>query len=836
LEYHPPDSLPDFLEDICSRYRDKTALYMRRGHRIVNMTYNDLLEFSLRTAAYLLNKKMAKGDRVIIIAPNMPEWAGVFFGCMNAGLVVVPLDTSSSPDFRRMAVQKTRPAYLFCSRINISGVRELDVPFDCIEELLNKIAAAPVQALVKPGRNDLAEIVFTSGTTGEPKGVMLTHGNLVSDVSAVSQVVPLKAGAKTISLLPLSHVLEQTAGLFAFLKFGGTVIYPANHRPATILKLMHDQKVTNMIVFAQVFQLFRDRLHRAAEKGHKLILLHVMMRIASVMPTSIKRLMFRSLHRQVGGRLQFVICGGSYLDPQLIWKYECMGIPVLLGYGLTEASPIVSVNSLKDRRLDSAGKALPGVEIKIAPDGELLLQGPNITPGFWEDPQATTAAFEEGYYRSGDLGEIDGEGHLYLKGIKKDMISTNGGLNVNAQDIEKAFASSPDVRDICVVGVPTPEGKKKPHAVLILNCPPEFASEVVQNVNLGLPEYQRVEDFTVWPLNNFPVTHTLKIKKNVVVDYLTGKIKLGGLETSRKKADENSPGLYRIIASLNRMSPADFRPQMSLGKDLQLDSLGRVELLSAIESELDISLDEAQVAASTTLSDLQVLLSKKSAAARNAEYPRWPLKKGAVISRHLLHSLGMVPAVKLFTRLSVRGKENLAGIKGPFLLAANHQSHIDTLALFAALPSSIRRKTTSAAGADYWFGQGLFREFIAQFVFNAFAFSRTDAILSSLNHCANLVEQGWNIVLYPEGTRAQNGEIAPFKSGIGFMALEFGIPVIPVYISGTFDMMPKGKTLPKPGKAAICIGKPVSLARGISYSEATGSVRDAIVALQKECR
>jgi long-chain acyl-CoA synthetase len=710
-------------------------------------------------------------------------------------------------------------------------VPKLGIPVQCLEELPQELdGVSPDSYIPIPNEKDIAEIIFTSGTTGEPKGVILTHRNITSNVLAASKMVHLRPNSRVLSLLPLSHMLEQTAGLLNPLNFCATVVYPSSRQSTVVFRTLKEQRITNIVLAPQILQLFWNAIEREVSKQGKEQVWQSLLHIASRMPIALRRFLFRSTHRQLGGCLQFIICGGAYLDPKLARNWELLGIPILQGYGTTEAAPIVTVNTLKERRLDSVGKVLPGQDISIALDGEVLIRGANITGGYWQDAEATAEVFEEGWYKTGDLGYLDNEGYLYLQGRKKDMIALVSGMNVYAQDVEKVLKTCSGVEDACVLGVPTKRGEVSVHAVLLLQKLTPPSERIIEQANKQLAEHQRVQGFTIWPLPEFPLTHTLKIKKQEILDYVlridSEKEPTQVLSTVTKAAE--APVLYRLAADVAGVPLENICPTKSLEENLNLDSLGRVELLAAVESELGIYVDESQISADTTVEELRALVTSGIQVSREQVYLEWPLNRFLGLGRTVLQSFLIFPFLRLVAPIKAEGEGNLNVLQGPVLFVANHQSHLDTPSVLAALPMTWRRRTAVAAAADFWFTRGRIRKLLAPSIFNAFPFPRTGVIRPALEYCCRLLDRGWSILIYPEGTRSETGYMGSFKAGAGFMAVELGVPVVPIHILGTHEILPKNKVIPRLGRIHICVGKALLFPHKTQYPEATKALEEAL--------
>lgn len=394
----------------------------------------------------------------------------------------------------------------------------LDAP-ECILELMEEACeslSAPEPVEISP--DDLVEVMFTSGTTGTPKGVMLTHRNLMANLQSICKVVPGEPNDRLVSILPLSHMYEQMAGLLMPLNAGANVTYEPSRQPATLFKTLKDRRVTMLLLVPQALDLFMTGIEREVRRQGKERIWGWMMKVAPKLPVWARRRMFGSVHSQLGGQLRYIISGGAALDPELGKKWECLGVLVLQGYGATEASLGISSHTLESAKYDSVGRPLPGVEVRIADDGEIQLRGPSITEGYWEDPEQTAAVFQDGWYRTGDQGFLDSEGVLHIRGRTRDMIVLPNGLNVFPDDIETVLRRHQDVTDACVIGLS--RGRRTEVHAVYTGINHEQASQVTKWANSQLSDHQRIRGFTVWPDEDFPRTHTMKVKKNEVAEAL----------------------------------------------------------------------------------------------------------------------------------------------------------------------------------------------------------------------------------------------------------------------------------------------------------------------------
>ncbi|MEK7215625.1 MAG: AMP-binding protein, partial [Chloroflexota bacterium] len=508
------DSLVDLVRESTARFAERDAYLFKPGIRTQRYRFSDVWEISGRVAGYLRSRGIDQGDRVLFWAPNTPEWPLAFLGCLRLGAVAVPLDVRSTPEFVNNIAAQTQPKLACVSRFTPGRESLTGVPILDLNDLRTAVAgASPTPAPVKLTHDDLAEVMFTSGTTGNPKGVMLSHGNILANVDQSKDMLPGDFHHQTLSLLPLSHMLEQTGGLFVGLLHGATVTFPVSRQPAILIKTMAERHITTMLVVPQALVLFMNAIERELARAGREAMWRRMQDLAGHLPLEARRWLFRPVLARFGGALRYMACGGAYLDPAVGEKWERMGVLILQGYGATEASPVIANNTHREHRLDALGKVVPGLELRIAGDGEILVRGPNITRGYWNNEEATRAAFEDGWYKTGDLGQVDAQGWLYFKGRKKDLIVLSNGQNVFPEDIENALKRQPGVKEAPVVGLDREGGAVEVHAVLLLEAGTDAAA-VVRAANRELASHQQVQGFTVWPHDDLPRTHTLKVKKH----------------------------------------------------------------------------------------------------------------------------------------------------------------------------------------------------------------------------------------------------------------------------------------------------------------------------------
>lgn len=829
------------------------AIIEKTGYRTFRYSYHDIYRLSRRTAHLLDAMGITKGDRVLLWGQNSVAWVSVFFGCIMRGAVVVPLDARSRPEFIRRVQGQVGAKAFFCSRyrqdpklpaktIKAIFLEDLEA---MLGEYSEKTSRTPLKHPLK--QDDLVEILYTSGTTGEPKGVMLTHGNLCFMLQALHAIETPAATDGFLSLLPLSHVFEQMLGLLYPLRNGASVCYLPALKQSAILEALKKEHITLIVLVPRFLEMFRNTMLAAAEeRGRKNAFLRRIER-AKHLPCLLRKMLFTAVHRRFGSLRHFIV-GGAPLPAELEAFWENLGFSLLQGYGLTETSPIVSCNTPRDRKTGSVGKILQGVDIAIAPDGELWVKGENVSPGYYhpkenhpkeKTKEKTQESFDRGWFRTGDIGYLDKEGFLFISGRKKDMIKTAGGMNVYAEDVEEALNGVAGVKDSCVIGVQR-AGHEEVHAVLLLDDERDGKRKheperIIREANQKLDSAQQIQGFTVWPFNDFPRTTTLKVKKFAVREYAESIESFG----SRRRKEEivtRAPlasdmaaiamtsiedRLYAILRQLAR-EPRTIPEKAALGLDLRLNSIDRVELVSRIEQEMNVDIDEGEILATTTVKELEQLIQNHRQEEEKQSYRRWLLSWPLRALRACSQEIMWFPLTRVFcSPMLVKGTEHMRSLIGPVVFVANHQSHLDTPVILMSLPRQYRCRIVPAAWKEYFDAQQIARHdcltrlklwFLYNFVsldFNAYLFPQHKGFRRAMQYTGELLDRGWSVLLFPEGTRSMDGKLLPFKPGIGFIAAEMKVPIVPVRVDGLVNVLSRGKWWPRKGKVSVTFGKPM---------------------------
>jgi long-chain acyl-CoA synthetase len=836
------ETVIELLANAAARHDRRPALLIKPAFRTRRWRYSDLAQLAPRVARVLADAGLSPGDRAVIWAVNLPEWGIAFLGALHAGATLVPLDFRTQEDFAAKVAARTDARLVLASVQTAPQATALGLPVVLIEQLPDMARNAEPLPTPPVRGDDLVEIVFTSGTTGDPKGAMLTHRNLVSNAESLLQVFTLGPGERLLSVLPLSHLFEQTCGFLTPLLAGASVAYPVSRQPSVLLRTFRDFRATMLLIVPQGLKLLDNAIERRVDATGKRATFERLHSWARKLPRPLQRLLFRPVLRQFGGRLRTIAVGGAAMDTELARRWTEMGLDVLQGYGATEMAPVISFTRPDRNRHGTVGEAIPGVEIRVAPDGEVLARGPNRFVGYWQDPDATAAAIDpEGWYHTGDLGELSAEGFLTLRGRKKDMLAMPDGTKVYPEDIEGVLTKDPRVRDAAVVGMGT-DADLRIHAALLLHS--DGAEEVVRDANRRLGAHQQIRSHSIWPADDFPRTHTLKVKKRLVIERLeadavapteSGRATSAADRGPKEKvaaAPDSLEGFIDLVAGVADLPPASVTPESRLSSDLNMDSLARIEVLGVIEEELGAFIDDSTIDPEVTVAELHALAMGARDAKRETGIFGWPLNPLVRAVGLGIQELLVLPIVGLFYRVRVRGEHHLAGLEGPVIFLPNHHLHTDNAIILTHLPLVWRWRLSIAAAADDIFGnpiQGLGAAVIG----NAFPLAREGAVRRSFELLGARLDRNFSILIFPEGKLTVGGPMQPFKAGAGLVAVEGATPVVPMKLKinrlSWIDGRRRGSSLR--GDVEVVFGAPIWFPAGTDASAATASLEEAVAAL-----
>jgi long-chain acyl-CoA synthetase len=836
------ETLIDLVTSGAARFGEKPALMIRPSFRTRVWRYEDLGRDVPRAARVLADSGVERGDRVIVWAVNRPEWGLGFLATAHLGAVSVPIDVRHPTDFAQKIVAQTDARIVLASRQTAEGARALGLPIVWIEQLPDLARRADPIEPASIGPDDLAEIVFTSGTTGDPKGAMISHGNLLTCTTSLVKVFPFGPKERLLSVLPLSHLFEQVIGFIAPLQVGASVVYPVSRQPAVLVRTFREYKVTMLLIVPQGLRLLDNAIERKVDQSGKRERFERAHRMARRLPTPLRRILFRSVLSQFGGKLHTIGVGASALDVDVARRWMDMGVSVLQGYGATEMSPVVSFTRPARNRLGTVGEAIPGVEIRIAEDGEILARGPNRFGGYWQNPEATAKVIDaDGWYHSGDLGQLSPDGFLTFRGRKKDMLAMPDGQKVYPEDLEDVLDDDARVREATVVGWP-PGPDLKVHAVLVLDDP-SAAGEVVKAANGRLGAHQQIRAWTIWPDEELPRTHTLKVKKHEVlakldrlVDSPAGDAVGAGRDVPARAASvvlTDEERLAEIVAGIGRLPVSAVTPAARLSSDLNLDSLQRVELLGVIEEEFGTYVPDDVLDPEATILELMAIIDAARGVPRPTGIYGWPLHPAVRLTGLAIQTLLIRPFVFLTYRVRKRGLEHLDTVDGPVLFTPNHCLHLDNAILLSHMPLEWRWNLSVAAAADSIFDNPV-RGFLASLLANAFPIHREGNARRSLELLGARLDRGFNILIYPEGKLTVGGPLQPFKAGAGLLAVEGATPVVPMKLNvHRMHWLDRGPFSFRRlrGDVELVIGAPIWFDADMDHAAATTRLEEAVAAL-----
>ena len=870
-------TLTSYLEDFRARGRE-TAFAHRRGLRRERWSYARVAETADGFARELEARGIEKGERVLFWSENSAEWVAAFFGCLLGGVIVVPLDVESAPDFVGRVSRQTGARLLLRGedercRGGAPGVESLR-----LAELSSIVARHPARpyAAAGIGESTTAEIIYTSGTTAEPKGVVLTHGNLLANLLPLEREIkkylrwerPVHP-VRFLNLLPLGHVFGQFMGIFVPQLLGGEVHFQSSLNPAEITETVRRERVSVVVTVPRVLEVLKDKIERGEESRGRAGKFRRALAAAGGWGVVRRWWAFRRVRREFGWKFWAFVAGGATLAAATEEFWQRLGYAVVQGYGMTETASLISVNHPFKRSRGSIGKTLPGQEVRLDESGEIMVRGANVSPGYWS---AGARAADGGWLRTGDIGELDAAGNLFFKGRKKDVIVTAAGVNIHPADLEAALNAQPEVREGVVVGLDLGRGPE-PVAALVLRderadegaAASLAAAAAVARANAALSGFQQIRRWLVWHERDFPRTATQKVRKVLVAESLRAQLAggaRGGGETSAALAEAIARAGGRAGAAAEGGAGLQLDRAATLETDLKLDSLGRVELLSALEDRYGVEFDESAFTAATTVGDVERMIragagggtvageagGEFAAAPAGYPYPRWARRAPATWVRRALLYVVVLPLVWWMARPRVRGAERLQNLRGPALFVADHVTRADQALVLWALPRRFRHRLAIAMEGELlrdWrhgsAGAGPFARFLglAQYAlvvafFNVFPLPKHSGFRRSFAYAGESADRGLSLLVFPEGRRSNDGRMGKFMTGTGLLAADLGLPVVPVKLDGLFRLKREARYFARPGELTIRIGEPVVYGRDLSAAEIAADLERRVAELASE--
>lgn len=859
-------------------YRDLVELFASRtkehGRRVAyrmlekdgvadSFTYRDVRRGARGVAQFLVAKGVKKGDRVLIVSEGRPEWGMSYFGIILAGGTVVPVDV----DLSRGEIQNIATAAsakgVIASDKQVGKLTAIDVgngkpsaPFpapvwsfdEAFAEAHTVDPSKDIDDLVKRKAEDIASVIFTSGTTGRPKGVVLTDRNFTALTARMTALFELNRTDSLLSVLPPHHTFEFSAGLLMPLAAGASVTYLEERNPDLISRAFEETPVSGLIGVPAVWEALHRKIMREVENQSLPVevLIKGLMRlnrwVRDQFGFNFGKWVFRPMHDAVGGRMRYMVSGAAALKGNIYTDFRGLGFSMYEGYGLTEASPVLTVGWPRLKNVPgSVGWPLPGIEVRIADKnddgvGEIIARGPTIMQGYLENEEATQRALQGGWLHTGDRGRIDDEGRLFIVGREKDVIIDTGGKNVYPDEIEELYAGCDLVKELSVVGVPADTGNGERVAALVV---PDYEAGEAQGltheetrervrdhfkeVGSKLPFARRVKILHTWE-GELPRTSTRKVRRSLVQEEIVrlehalhAARDAGPVDVSEAPEDTQRTWVRRTVAAIANKKPEEVSLGTNLVEGLGFDSLMQLELLTALESEFpQARIDQDEMSNAETVADVVRLVSRDLSSTQGEhvedvghQEEERPLQVPKVVSDMGKSLLGFAQRMS-YERLldvEVEGEGNIPANRN-FIVASNHSSHLDMgLVKYALGPFG--RDIRTLAAKDYFFDDPYRRTYFENFT-NLLPMDRHGSLKRSLRMASEAIRNGERLLIFPEGTRARDGVMTNFKPAIGHLCLVEKVDVLPLYLGGTYDALPVGAALPKDRRVWVKIGAPIT--------------------------
>jgi long-chain acyl-CoA synthetase len=833
------DTLTDILEKSAEMYGDQVALQTKRDNRWVRYTYKEVHDLAGHIGWHWRQNGLHPGDRVLLYSENSPEWGIACFATMAAGAAIVPIDRQTPIREIWSVARFTSARAILCSesgyRMLMDGAGNLDatepvpdIPLWNIDNYglafdEDRLAASPTDkdppawAPVEP--ETVASIIFTKGTAVDPRGAVLTHRNFVSDLLSLAEMLRAYKTDQFLSILPLNHALEFTGGFLMPFYAGATITYTDTLKSRNLIELMAETETTCILSVPRIFKLLYERLRRTTEEpGNKVV-----------------------------ERIRLLVSGGAALDKVVYDAYLQIGLTIYEGYGLTETAPILTVNPMDQSKPASVGLPLPNIALRIDnPDergqGEIVVRGENVMSGYYHNPVATAEYLRDGWLYTGDIGYQDEAGYVYITGRSKDLIVTGAGKNVYPDEVEWYYQSLSHTKEFRIVGIrPIDSMSEDVHAVVVPDWPTNTGEiedvrqaliSSVQTISKSLPSYQRIQQVHIWdaplPANGKPKERRAEFRRLLMAQVHEPSAGV----FSDEQAPETLPWdqvVYRVIARLTQQPVSEISNQPDRPVEDLMDSLMRVELLAALETRFNATIPDADALKIHTvqdvletvrqyISDIETPVLDQPVDTSDYWARMLELEKAAPRPEAVSHKKSILQRIiwaagrlvyKHYFHLSCQGLEHIP-TDTPFLIAANHSSHLDSGAIIVALWGQVDRVHPLGA-KDYFFNSSLKAWFFGS-IMNVVPFDRHDQIFESLRASSEVLSPDTPLLIYPEGTRSVTGELQPFKVGIGLLALELGVPIVPAYIRGTYNALPKGRNLPRRHPIEVVFDTPIDMA------------------------
>jgi long-chain acyl-CoA synthetase len=840
------------LVDDLRRNGRQIAIVRTRGVRRHATTYTDLATLAGRFSAELDRRGIAPGDRVVLWGENSAEWVAAFFGCLLRGVLAVPLDAAGSPDFAARVIADVAPKLLLADAPRVSGL-PADIPNLSLDDLSNSLPAEPLFTVDPAVTLDAPfQIIFTSGTTAAPKGIVHTHRNVLASLDPIEREMQkylryerLVHPLRFLHSLPLSHVFGQFMGLWTPPLLAAEVHFETQLEPARMIDRIRLERISVLIAVPRSLELLRSHVQLLFPD------LSAQLAASEGWPIYKRFVRFRRVHRLMGWKFWALISGGATLPPELELFWGRLGYAVIQGYGMTETAALVTLNHPFHVGRGTLGKPLPGREVRISLEGEIMVRGDVVSGATWANGAIQPRASD--WLATGDLATQNDSGELRFSGRRGDVLVTAAGLNIYPADMEAALLKQPGVRAAAVVGVEGANGVE-PVAVLLVEGSETDLRNALEQANRSLADFQQIRHVLRWPEPSLPFTSTGKLLRRVVTEWACEQL----AATAGRPASARGDVLVEMIASVTGESPATADDTARLSEDLHLDSLGRVQLQSQLEQRFGLELGDEQIAQVKTLGDLRALAGSSapvttptpqqvqaaqgafhpaqptttglpSAAARASSatthrYLRWPWIAAINAVRVIFQELVIRPLVWLLAapRVERRGTP-VQQPHAPLLIIANHSTAYDLPLVLYGLPPNLRRRIAVAMSGemllDFRRGRGApnallnplmpIAYWLITVFMNVFPLPRLGGFRRSFEHAGRALDRGYSVLIFPEGHRSADGTLQPFRSGIGLLAQQAEADVLPVALVGLDQIIKSGSRWFRSGRITVRVGEPI---------------------------
>ena len=797
-------------------------MFLKRGDRLALVDFNDkkinYTELVNNVKYFSENVITAeKDDFGLILMENRPEWIYTYFALWDRKAVPIALDSTSNSKEILYVLEDSGPKFIVCSDETEKNVKEavsiydkgqvviINVDSHSIDENKMEIIKKGDFELENPEGDSIATMLYTSGTTGSPKGVMLTFNNLSSELEGLEKKNLLESSDQILALLPFHHVLPLTATVLIILKYQASIVFVKKIASKEILEALDKNNVTALVGVPRVFKLFYDGIKQQIDS--KFITRTIYKLMTKIKSFKIRRKVFAKVHEKFGGKLTFIVSGGAKLDPEIGEFYETLGIYVQEGYGLTETSPVIAVNTREGRKIGTVGKKLDNIEAKIV-DEELWVKGPIVMKGYYNKPEKTAEVItEDGWFKTGDLAFIDDEGYITIRGRRNSMIVLSNGKNIDPEKLENKVIEKSKrlIKELGVFG-----HNDKLVAIIVpdlLECRKQgitnikaYVKNIVEDYNLTVHNYEKILDYKLYE-EELPKTRVGKLRRFMLPElYLKTNIK-------KKKVEEPDNEVYKLLKDyIKKLKGIEAQPEENLELEIGMDSLDIVEFFAYVENSFGIQLDEEKFSEISNLKSLSEYINEKATKIESGEVD-WkkiidaapPVEEKNRWATRVLRPLFDL-TIKLYFRLKRVNRDKLSD--KPQIFVSNHQSFIDSLVLGSLLPAGILYNTVFLA-IDWYFKKGILKLLVSHG--NVVLIDINKNIKKSVEEIAGNVKAGKNVLIFPEGARTKDGKVAEFKKVFAIIAKELNVDVQCLGIKGAFEAYSRYMKFPKPKKIEVAV-------------------------------